>query len=224
MSRHGRFWLLAELLLLVATGAAGAETTAGHAEDLSRLLRQDRPAVRLKPIEAVQACGPGGCGVLLGSITIDLDAGRLRRRGGPPLAWALDGPLGVADLPDLNWAPLRGFKVLRGGRAWGQCIEFAHAGLGNSGRAQRWRTLVLVAEGSRSAQRITGYWAGCAALAQGSTSGEVMLPTVEPVASGEPALQIVWHRCALRGCVRSLDARRVAGRADSESGQLTLRP
>lgn len=59
---------------------------------------------------------------------------------------------------------------------------------------------------------------------QGSTSAEVMLPTVEPVAISEAALQIVWHRCALRGCVRSVDARHVEGRADSDGGQLTLQP
>ena len=225
MNKLGRIWLLAALLLLLAAAdAAHAETLARNADDLSRLLRQHRPTLRLKPVEAVQGCGSGGCSVMLGSIAIDLDAGDLRRRSGAPLAWALDGAVGVADLPEVNWTPLNGFTVLRGGRAWGECMEFSHAGLGNSGRAQRWRTLVLVAAGSRSALRITGYWAACAALAQGSTSAEVLLPTVEPVAIGEAALQIVWHRCALRGCVRSVDARRVEGRADSESGQLTLQP
>lgn len=224
MNRLGWRWLLAALMLLVAADAALAETPASNTDDLSRLLRQNRPALRLKPVEAVQGCGPGGCHVMLGSIAIDLDAGRLRRRSGAPLAWALDVPLGGADLPEVNWMPLRGFTVLRGGRAWGECLEFGHVGLGNSGRAQRWRTLVLVAAGSRSALRVTGYWAACAALAQGSTSAEVMLPTVEPVAISEAALQIVWHRCALRGCVRSVDARHVEGRADSDGGQLTLQP
>ena len=119
MNRLGRIWLLAALLLLAAIDAAYAETLAINADDLSRLLRQDRPALRLKPVEAVQGCGPRGCSVMLGSIAIDLDAGRLRRRSGAPLAWALDVPLGGADLPEVNWAPLRGFTVLRGGRAWG---------------------------------------------------------------------------------------------------------
>jgi hypothetical protein len=119
--------------------------------------------------------------------------------------------------------PLRGYAIRRAGRSWGQCVEFAHGGLGNSGRAQRWRTLVLVATDGRTAHRFTGYWAACAALVQGAQSGEVMLPTVEPVQPGAAALQVVWNRCDARRCVRAIDTRSVEGSAASEDGQLIIR-
>ena len=218
---RARGWAVCALL---AAAGASADTGVTDTDTLSQALRQGRPAARLQPLAAVQGCGPAGCGVQLGGLFIDTEQGGLRRANGRPLPLAVDGPLAAAELPELNWTPLRAYAVRRGARPWGQCLEFAHAGLGSSGRAQRWRTLVLVAAGGQGAQRVTGYQAACAALAQGRQAGEVMLPTVQPVAAGAPALQIVWHRCTARGCERSVDERAVDGRADSEGGELTLRP
>lgn len=161
---------------------------------------------------------------MVGGLTIDVEAGSLRRSKGRPLLWLIDSPLAATEWPEVNWAPLRGYSVLSGRHTWGQCIEFGHAGLANSGHAQHWRTVVLVATGARGAQRFMGYWAACAALARGSRPGEVLLPLVEPVRAGTPALQIVWHRCAAGGCVRSVDARSVVGSLDDGRGRLVLRP
>ena len=157
-------------------------------------------------------------------MVIDADVGSLRRSNGSLLPLTADGAVPAADLPELNWTPLRGFTVRQGRTTWGQCLEFAHAGLGSSGRAQRWRTVLLVAAGGRSAQRVTGYRVGCAALCAGPGAADVQLPSVQPVVQGQPALHIVWHRCSARGCERRVDDRTVQGRADSDSGALTLGP
>ena len=213
------------LCMPFASGPARADATAlaaaqPDADALSLALRAGHPPVRLQPLATVTGCGPQGCGVLLGRLFVDADTARLHRGGGPPLAWVVDGPIPAADLPDLSPTLLRGFRVLQGRQVWGDCLEFAHAGLGSSGHAQRWRSVVLVAAGSRSAQRVVGYQAACAALAGGPAPGQVLLPTVQGVAAGQPGLQIVWHRCSRRGCQRSIDQRRVEGHADSESGQI----
>lgn len=217
--------LLAAALLggLGAARAEAASAVAGNTDELNALLRQDRAAVALRPLETQQGCGPAGCGVRLGGLAIDTEAGTLRRTGGRALPWVVAGPVPAAELPEVNWEPLRGYAVQRAGRAWGQCIEFAHAGLGNSGRAQRWHTVVLVADGGRSAHRFTGYWAACSALTQAPRAGSVLLPTVEPAQPGAVALQVVWNRCDARRCTREVDPRRVEGDASSEDGRLTVR-
>jgi hypothetical protein len=212
----------AALGLLAGLGAAAADT-AGNTDELTRVLREARPPAVLRPLQAEQGCGPAGCAVTLGGLSIDTDAGTLRRAGGRVLPWAVSGPVPVAELPEVNWEPLRGVEVRRAGRAWGKCLEFGHTGLGNSGRSQRWRTVVLVAQGGRQAHRFTGYWASCDALAQGARPGEVSLPLVEPVQAGAPALQVVWMRCDAKRCVRELDARQVEGSASSEDGRLSFR-
>lgn len=225
-----RPWLAGGLALCALLGAgvaradAAAQAVLPDTAALSGLLLAGRPAVRLKPLAAVTGCGLAGCRVMLGGLFVDADTSRVHRSRGPALHWAVDGPVLAADLPELSPAPLRGYTVWRGQQAWGQCLEFAHAGLGSSGRAQRWRSVVLVAAGGRSAQRVMGYQAACAALAAGPAPGEVQLPTVEVVAAGQPGLQIVWHRCSQRGCQRSADPRSIDGQPDSETGQLTLRP
>lgn len=210
--------------LLLAAAPALADTVVADTDALSQALRLGRPAARLQPLAAVQGCSLAGCRVQLGGLFVDTDQGGLRRAGGRPLPLVVDGPVAATDLPELNWTPLRAYAVRRGSRPWGQCLEFAHAGLGSSGRAQRWRSLVLVAAGGHGAHRVIGYQAACAALAVGARPGEVVLPTVQPVVAGAPALQIVWHHCTAGGCERSVDARSVDGRADSETGELTLRP
>jgi len=228
---------LAALLLLAGAGAGAvgtsAATTAGNAAELAQALRGARPAAALRPLQAVQGCGPAGCVVMLGGLSVDTEAGTLRRAGGQALPWAAAGAgagaIPAAELPEVNWEPLRGFGVRREGRAgragqaWGQCIEFAHAGLGNSGRAQRWRTVVLVADGGRSAHRFIGYWAGCEALTQGTRAGTVSLPTVEPVHAGAAALHVVWNHCDKKRCLREADPRQLEGSAWSEDGRLRVR-
>lgn len=207
-----------------ASGAAGADTVVANSDELGTALRQACPAVRLQALPAVQGCGPAGCGTQLGGLFVDADAGRLRRSNGRLLPLITAGPVPAADLPELNWTPLRAYTVQLGRHNWGQCLEFSHAGLGSSGRAQRWRTVLLVAAAGRSAQRVTGYQIGCAALCAGPAATEVQLPAVQPVVAGLPALHIVWHRCSAKGCAIHNDARTVEGRADSDSGALTLRP
>jgi hypothetical protein len=212
------------LCALLLAMAARADTLAPDSAALAAALRNGCPAARLQPMPAVQGCGPAGCGTRLGPLFVDADAGSLRRGTGQPLPVVVDGPVAAADLPELNWTPLRGYTVRQGRVAWGQCLEFAHASLGSSGRGQRWRSVLLVANGGHSAQRIAGYQAGCAALCAGPGASQVQLPAVEPVQLGQPALQIAWHRCTAQGCERQADDRAVDGRADSESGLLTLRP
>lgn len=182
---------LAAALLLMAS--AHAEDVASNATELFGALRQTLPAARLAPLTAVQGCGPAGCSVALGGVTIDTDAGTLRSAAGRLIPWVVYAPARAADLPEVDWQPLRGFSVGRASRPWGRCIEFGHTGLGNSGRAQRWRTVVLVPAAGRSAYRFIGYWASCEAVAQGPTTREVMLPTVEPVTLGVATLHIAWE-------------------------------
>ena len=200
------------------------DAVVGDADALGTALRQGCPSVRLQALPVVQGCGPAGCGTQLGGLFVDADAGSLHRSNGVPLPLVVDGPMPAADLPELNWTPLRGYAVRQGRSTWGQCLEFAHAGLGSSGRSQRWRTVLLVAAGGRSAHRVTGYQVGCAALCAGPAAAEVQLPSVQPVVSGQPALHIVWHRCSAKGCERRVDDRAVEGRADSDSGVLSVGP
>lgn len=208
---------------LVATAAAGPLEVAGAA--VGPALQQGCPVARLQPLQPVGVCGAAGCGHWLGSLFIDGDGdGAGLRRAGRSLPVVVDGPPDLADLPELNWRPLAAFSVRQGRRAWGQCLEFAHAGLGSSGRAQRWRSVLLVPAGGRGAVRITGYQVGCDALCAGPAPGQVQLPAVQPVAVDQPALQIVWHRCSASGCERHSDARKVDGRADSDDGVLRIGP
>jgi hypothetical protein len=207
--------------LLCALPVASANDVAGNTDELTRVLGQARKPATLNALSMVQGCGPVGCGVTLGGLVIDTDTGSVRRSNGRLLSWVPTGA--VADLAEVNWEPLRGYGVRHAGRNWGQCLEFAHTGLGNSGRAQRWRTLALVPADGRTAYRFTGYWAACAALVQGTQAGEIILPTVEPVQPGASALRLVWNHCDVRRCVRDIDTRSVEGNPGSEDGRLTLR-
>jgi hypothetical protein len=210
----------AVLTLAVATATAGEAIT----EDAwGAALQAGCPAVRLQTLPTLQGCGPSGCGTWVGPLFVGAEGAGLRRRHGAQLQLA-DGPLAAADQPELNWRPLRGFNVLMGRRTWGQCLEFSHAGVGNSGHAQRWRSVLLVAVGARSAQRVIGYQVACTAVCLGPTAGRVQLPAVQPVAAGQPALQIVWTRCGAAGCDDRIDQRAVEGDAASDSGVLTIRP
>ena len=212
-------------LIVGALGLAGASADTGDAWDAA--LRRGCPAGALQPIPLLQGCGPTGCGTWLGPLFVSADGAGLQRRAGQLLP-LVNGPLPAADLPELNWTPLRAYTVRIGrgaGRStWGQCLEFTHSGLGNSGRAQRWRSVLLVANGSTSAQRVVGYQASCAALCSGPIAGEVMLPSVQPVVPGQPALHVIWSRCGAGACEHHVDERTVEGRADSDSGMLMLRP
>ena len=203
--------------------AAHAEDVVSNATELYRALRPAIPAAGLVPLMAVQGCGPAGCNVVLGGVKIDTDAGTLRSAAGRPIRWAVAEPAGVANLPEVNWAPLRGFGVRRAGKPWGHCLEFGHAGLENSGLAQRRRTVVLVPAAGRSAYRFIGYWAGCEALAQGPATAEILLPIVEAATPGVAALHIVWNRCTPRRCTREHDSRVVNGDANGEDGRLMIR-
>jgi len=210
-------------LLAAPAARAGAAPVEVAADALGPALRQGCPAARLQPVQALQGCGPAGCGSWLGPLFVDADGGGLRRSG-RALPLVPSGPPPAADLPELNWTPLRAFSVRQGRSTWGQCLEFAHAGLGSSGHGQRWRSVLLLPAAGRSAWRVTGYQLDCDALCTGPGAAQVQLPAVQPVVLGEPALHIVWHRCTAAGCVRQADPRSVDGRADSDSGALRLGP
>ncbi len=220
--RRGLVCLGLLLVLGIAAASEGAGEVAGDTDQLIRVLRGASLPVELAALKMAQGCGPAGCIAALGGVVVDTEAGALRRAGGSTLEWIVAGRIPVADLPEVNWAPLRGFRVRRAGRSWGVCIEFGHTGLGNSGRAQRWRTLVLVPASGRSAHRFTGYRASCEALVRGAHSGEVALPIVELAQPGTATLEIVWHRCDAQRCVREPDPRSVEGSPASEDGRLTI--
>ncbi len=152
-------------------------------------------------------CTPMRCSVQVDRIEWEGDEQALRIIGGEriDLANAGAGPaLELADHP---------FSAVRVGAAespWGVCLALSHAGLGQSGRGQRWITLVLApysdGEPGRSAMRLTGAWASCEDLERGADGGEVLLPLVEPSDEGAADLLLRHYRCSLEGCRRDTEA------------------
>lgn len=209
-----------------ARGGSELETRAPSAPD-PVLAKRNAPA-RLEALPLRSGCTPAlcgpdqvenhdeptppGCTPMRCSVQVDRvewvgDAQALRIIGGEriDLLNAGVGPaLELADQP---------FSAARVGAAespWGVCLALSHASLGQSGRGQRWITLVLApyanGEPGRSATRLTGAWASCEDLQQGADADEVLLPLVEPSDEGDPGLLLQRYRCSLHGCRRDAEA------------------
>lgn len=156
---------------------------------------------------APPGCTPMRCSVQVDRVEWVGDAQALRVIGGEriDLVSASVGPaLELADQP---------FAAARVGASespWGVCLVLSHAGQGQSGRGQRWITLVLApyanGEPGRGAARLTGAWTSCEDLEKGSGAEEVLLPLVEPSAEGEAGLVLNRYRCSLEGCRRDTEA------------------
>lgn len=173
-------------------------------------------------------CIPTNCNTAIDGLVIMRDKELLRREGEESrIVLQHHGPGNPKDLPAVDWTPNRGFRVFRAGSRWGTCLEFSHAGMGKSGRYQRWASVVLVpwqdGQPASVAHRFVGYWAGCDSLAEGDEEGEVKLPIVEPVATGSRRLHLVWHHCTAKRCVKVKDPRTVSGRPGSEDGTLLIK-
>lgn len=158
---------------------------------------------------------------------IDLDLGTLREAA-TGRAWTRvdHGAANGLPFPDIDWTSPQAFNVGVGSMRWGTCLAFPHEGLGKSGTAQRWRSVMLVPAARPGAKvqvhRFTGYWATCEGLTAGSRPGEVVMPVVEAFtegasdaasdASSVPAwsLQEVRYLCKRDGCTRLPGVRRVA--------------
>lgn len=215
------------------TAASDAALRIGNTADLVNAVTQGLPPAQLTPIAARSGCGPQGCDTFIGPLRIDRDHGTLFIDGQQrALKRADHGAVNGQDLPDIDWASPRAYAVQTAGRAWGTCIQFPHEGLGKSGSAQRWTSVVLV-PGGRSrvpvqAQRFVGYWASCDALAAGPRVGEVLLTVVERSALGTAStsadaapsapLEAARYLCSATGCTRQADTTSVG--VDSANGAL----
>jgi hypothetical protein len=220
---------------LVVWGAALAlvscstwpQRTAANATELRKLLAP-AASIRLSPLPTERGCGPVGCQVDVGGrLSIRRDPGAIDAAGTGRLRLVEHMHQGVETLPELDWTPLDAYQVDAGGRLWGVCLEFAHAGIGKSGVHQRWTSVVLVPfEGGKAqpaAQRMVGYWTGCDALQAGATDGEVELAVVQRKGGGMAgALEIVRYGCGPKVCTAAVDARRVAGDSAGASGTLVV--
>ena len=213
-----------------AACAAQADALAKNATELRDLLRGPATAATLTPIKTEGWCGPQGCFVDAGELRLDRDKGGLARaddQAGKRIQVVEHKSAGGPALPDLDWTPLDAYEVSLGGKRWGSCMEFTHAGLGKSGVYQRWTSVMLVPfDGNRPAgmaHRFVGYWAGCDSLQAGATPTTVALPVIErnEPAAGKP-LRLVGYQCTAKGCDGKLDARTIDGDPTGESGALAI--
>lgn len=222
-----RLLMILSLLGLAGIACSEDKLIIENARDLKDLLTAGRPALSNEALAAQRGCGPGGCSIEMGGVSIDREKGAL-------LDLASKKPIQIqpqvaGELPELDWEPLGGFAISSVGKRWGSCLEFSHAGLGKSGRYQRWTSVVLVpwldSHPSGSAYRFVGYWAGCDLLTAGDKADTINLPVIEQNKNGkEPSLQLVWHACTDSGCKSSIDPRAVREDEDSETGTLILAP
>jgi len=167
-------------------------------------------------------CTPMQCSVQVDRIEWIGDAQALRVVGGERIDLFNAGAGPALELADQPFAAVR---VGAAESPWGVCLALSSAGLGQSGRAQRWITLVLApyanGEPGRSATRLTGARASCEDLEQGADADEVLLPLVEPSDAGATGLLLQRYRCSLEGCRRDAEAMpvRVEFNEDGELGR-----
>jgi hypothetical protein len=220
--------------------SAGEQGIAGNAAELHELLVGDRPPVELQTINPQRGCGPAGCRIDVGDVSIAIGKGTLTHRitradGRQEIALVEHRASGAETWPDIDWPPLRSYRVNLGGMPWGLCMEFSHAGMGRSGSAQRWRSLVLLPDradetGSSapsSAHRFMGYWALCRNLTQATRPGHVELPMVEAITSADSAaatqkLVLRIHDCDAQGCSSTADPRAIHSKSTGSPAQPVL--
>lgn len=155
-----------------------------------------------EPVPA--GCTPMRCSLRVDAVEWDGDLQALRVVGGERIDLA---NAGIGPTLDLAEEPYAAARVRSAGRTWGLCIESAHDGMGLSGRGQRWVSLLLVpfhdSAPTGRASRLTGYWAGCAALQAGGSSDVIELPLVEPADEAVDGLVLSRYRCNAGGCARA---------------------
>ena len=209
----------------------GDEPEATARSPLAEVLAERNPPAQLEALPLRSGCTPAlcgpdqvenydeptppGCTPMYCSVQVDRvewigDAQELRIIGGEHIDLVNAGVGPALELADQPFAAAR---VGTAESPWGVCLALSHAGLGQSGRSQRWITLVLVpyanGEPGRSATRLTGAWASCEDLQQGADADEVLLPLVEPSAEGDAGLLLQRYRCSLQGCRRDAEAKPV---------------
>lgn len=205
-----------------AAAAPWPQAGIGNASELELFLRRDAMPVELDELAFQRGCTPALCGVdqveyyelpapddcTPGHCSTRIDA--VEWNGDASELATLEGtriPLRHASLgPELalDTEPLAAWRVRAEDQVWGLCMEFAHEGLGRSGHAQRWVTLLLVpyrdAAPAATAWRVTGYWAGCAALRRAASTHAVDLPLIEPASASTAGLMLTPYRCDPSGC------------------------
>ncbi len=220
-----RFYAIFALLGLAGAACSADKVAIGNAKALREFVTAGRSTVAIEALASQRGCGPNGCSIDMGGVSIEREKGRLLdAKNKKPIQIQ---PQIAGELPDLDWEPLGGFAVSRDRKPWGICLELGHAGLGKSGRYQRWTSVMLIpqseAPSSEVAYRFVGYWAGCDLLTEGEKADEISLPVIESdKGSKEPSLQLVWHSCTASGCKASKDPRTVSEDADSETGTLLV--
>lgn len=156
---------------------------------------------------APPGCTPVRCSVQVDAVEWVGEAQELRVIGGARIELVSAGAGPTLELADQPFAAAR---VGAPDAPWGLCLALSHGGLGQSGRRQRWTTLLLVplANGApgRSASRLTGWWASCEDIEQGAAAHEVLLPLVEPGDEAEAGLLLSRYRCIAEGCRRDTEA------------------
>ncbi len=215
-----RYILLIPVFLIFTTSVA-LGGRASNATELRELLMAGHHPAIIELASHFSGCigpnvDPPDCSTNIDGLIIRREREVINREGGGRILLKQYAPGDPKkELPEMDWNPDQGYKVLHTGRRWGTCLEFSHAGLGKSGRNQRWSTVVLVPwKGSKPgavAHRFVGYWLDCDSLVEGSKAGEIMLPIIEPVAAGDSHLHIVWQHCTLQSCIKVNDSRTVSG-------------
>lgn len=196
--------------------------TAANATELSALLKAGREPVTLDEQRFERGCHGDLCSMSWQDLIFRTAPGGIRHATGRALRLVSHGADAKRPLPDLDWEPLAGYQVSVSGRRWGSCFELSHAGLGKSGSAQRWTSVILVPQGRAQAHRFVGYFSGCDALVQTAKRAEVALPMVSHAAAAAPGWQVVWQVCGARSCRSLPDARQVQAVADDPGGALVL--
>ena len=150
-------------------------------------------------------CTPMRCSLRVDAVEWDGDQQALRQANGERIVLE---HAGIGPALDLAQEPLAAARVRSAGRVWGLCIESAHDGMGLSGRGQRWVSLLLVpyrdSAPTGRASRLTGYWAGCAALQAGDSPDAIELPVLEPDGEAVDGLALNRYRCNADSCERAL--------------------
>lgn len=193
---------------------------ATNGTELQRLLTAERVLAQLDERALQHACHRETCFTTWQDWVITSHPVEIRSAAGQHLQWVLHAGRKEPQWPRLDASPLAGYWVASGGQRWGACLEFAHAGLGKSGSAQRWTSVVLIADGSHQAHRFVGYWAGCDSLVQGGMPGQIELPAVRR--SPDSGLSIAWHRCHAKTCDVRFDARLIEPVQDDPAGALVV--
>lgn len=157
-----------------------------------------------------EGCTPGRCSTRIDTVEWDGEAPDLRVIAGAKVTIR---NVSFGPALELDSEPLAAWRVHSAGQVWGLCLEFAHEGLGRSGRVQRWASLLLLPyrEGAPAdeAWRFTGYWASCSALRSGASASVIELPLIESAQGTQAGLSLDSYRCDRHACERTKVSQRL---------------